>query len=144
VKIIPGAVDRNTTVRRINQMCRHMAGDEDSSEIDTFDLPDFLVGCQAVDQKGQLLPPLQAGKYCVVESAFCHMVLGRYPSQAPNQLISNEWIQAARVRWDMWVHKYGEVPPVGAQGIAGMDVGELGNDPSIWYSRYGGWLPMAK
>lgn len=140
--VIPGAVDRNTTARRISQMCRLMTDEEAlrDDSTDKFDLPSFLDGYQARDQKGGLLPPLLPGAYKVVDSAFCHMVLGRYPSQAENQLISSDWIHAARMRWDMWVARYGEVPPAGAQGIAGLDVGEFGNDPSVWCARYGGWL----
>lgn len=145
--VIPGAVDRNTTARRIVQMCRPMTQEEvytGKDMSDTFDLPSYLEGFQAKDQKGIVLPPLQAGKYKVIEPAFCHMVLGRYPSQAENQLISAEWIRAARMRWDMWVARYGEVPPRDALGIAGLDVGEFGNDPSVWCARYGGWLTRFK
>lgn len=138
--IIPGAVDRNTTARRIAQMCRPLVEGEPTDSVDTFDLPDFLVGYQAKDQKGLLLPALKAGKYVVTESSFSHMVLGRYPAQSDNQLISSIWIQQARMRWDMWVNRYGEVPSPLVDGIAGLDVGELGNDPSVLCERYGGFL----
>ena len=138
--IIPGAVDRNTTCRRIVQMCRPLSPGEVDDSVDTFEIPEYLENVQAKDQKGQTLPPLSSGKYKVMDPAFCHMVLGRYPSQAVNQLISTDWIQAARMRWDMWVNRYGEVPPREIKGIAGLDVGEFGNDPSVWCARYGGWL----
>lgn len=141
--VIPGAVDRNTTARRIVQMCRPLT-DGEPQDSDTFDLPGYLAGYQAKDQKGLLLPPLQAGKYKVTESAFCHMVLGKYPSQAENQLISSDWILKARERWTLWVNRYGEVPPRNTEGIAGLDVGEFGNDPSVWCVRYGGWLAQFK
>jgi hypothetical protein len=142
--VIPGAVDRNTTARRISQMCRPLIEGEPTDNVDMFDLPDFLVGYQAKDQKGLLLPALKAGKYVVTESSFSHMVLGRYPAQADNQLISSAWIQAARMRWDMWVNRYGEVPSPLVDGIAGLDVGEFGNDPSAWCVRFGGFLSRFK
>jgi hypothetical protein len=142
--VIPGAVDRNTTARRISQMCRPVKQGEKIDTSDTFELPDFLIGYEPIDQKGQRLPALIPGQYVVMEPSFCHMVLGRYPSQAVNQLISNDWIQSARMRWDMWVMRYGEQPAQGSIGIAGLDVGELGNDPSVWCGRYGSWLTRFK
>lgn len=142
--IIPGAVDRNTTARRIVQMCRPLIEGEKTDSIDTFDLPDYLAGYQAQDQKGELLDPLVPGKYHVTDSAFSHMVLGRYPSQADNQLISVDWINRARERWQLWVQRFGEVAPAYVEPIAGLDVGELGNDPSVWCARYGGYLTRFK
>lgn len=141
--VIPGAVDRNTTGRRISQMCRLMQPDEPDSG-DTFILPPFLEGFEPIDQKSKPLPPLMAGRYQVLESAFCHMVLGRYPSQGADQLISTDWILRARERWDQWVRTYGERGPAGADGIAGLDVGELGNDPSVICIRYGGFVSRFK
>lgn len=142
--VIPGAVDRNTTARRIVQMCRPIKEDEKIDAADTFKLPDYLTGYQPIDQKGIKLPALQAGNYLVMQPSFCHMVLGKYPSQAEDQLISSDWIQAARMRWDLWVARYGEVAPAQTDGIAGLDVGEFGNDPSVWCARYGGWLTQFK
>jgi hypothetical protein len=138
--VIPGgAVDRETTVRRINQWCRpHKQGEPIDNE--TFDLPDYLVGAQARSQKGVLYPPLQAGKYKIVDPAFSYMVLGRYPAQAINQLISREWTAAARARWDLYVTKFGQVPPKDVRGIMGLDCAELGQDLNAACFRYGGWV----
>ena len=140
--IIPGAVDRNTTVRRISQMCRPIQPDESTEGFSTFHLPDFLVGAKAIDQKGQELSPLQAGTYKVMVPAFSHMVLGQYPAQAEDQLISQEWINSARMRWDLYVARYGEKIPDGVQGVAGLDPGEFGADPTVLIEKYGGWVPM--
>jgi hypothetical protein len=140
--VIPGAVDRNTTVRRIHQMCRPVIEGESAEGSSTFILPDFLVGCTATDQKGQQLPPLVAGEYKVMVPAFSHMVLGQYPAHAEDQLISSEWINAARARWDLYVAMYGEKIPVGVQGVAGLDPGEFGADPTVLIEKYGGWVPM--
>jgi hypothetical protein len=68
------------------------------------------------------------------------MVLGQYPAQGTNQLISNEWISRARARYDMYVLEQGDVPPTGAKGIMGLDVAEMGDDLNVAVGRYGGYL----
>lgn len=141
--IYPGAVDRETTVRRINQWCRPLAPNEPRDN-ECFELPEFLVGCQARDQKAMLLPPLVAGWYKIVNPAFAYMVLGKYPAAGTNQLISKEWIAAARARWDLYVSKFGEVAPKDVSGIMGFDVGEMGDDMSQALFRYGGYVERPK
>jgi len=137
--IIPGAVDRETTVRRINQWCRKVR-EGGALGKDCFELPAFLVGAVAKDQKGKPFPPLMAGFYEIINSAFSYMVLGKYPAQGVNQLISREWTAAARARWDLYVSKFGEVPPQGVSGIMGFDVAEFGDDLTRAYFRYGGYV----
>ena len=68
------------------------------------------------------------------------MVLGRYPSQAISQLIGREWINAARSRWDAYVARYGERPPVNVSPVLGLDIAEFGNDSNVSCKRYGGWV----
>jgi hypothetical protein len=68
------------------------------------------------------------------------MVLGQYSPQAANQLISREWVNAARVRWDVYVAMLGEVPPIGTQPVFGLDVGEFGPDVNCLIARYGGFV----
>lgn len=138
--VIPGgAVDRETTVRRINQWCRRVIEGGSISE-NCFELPAFLVGAVAKDQKGKPFPPLTAGFYEIVNSAFSYMVLGKYPAQGVNQLISREWTAAARARWDLYVSKWGEVPPKDVAGIMGFDVAEFGDDLTRACFRYGGYV----
>lgn len=137
--LIPGAVDRETTVRRINQWCRKLQEGE-SVDGECFELPEFLIGVVAKDQKGKSFPPLLAGWYKIDDPAFSYMVLGQYPAQAVNQLISKEWTASARARWDLYVAKFGEVPPRGASGIMGLDCAEFGNDMTYCCFRYGGWV----
>lgn len=137
--IIPGAVSREITVRRVNQWCRKIQQGETIDE-NCFELPEFLVGAIARDQAGKLLPPLVAGWYTITDPAFSYMVLGTYPAQAANQLISKEWTAAARARWDMYVAKFGEVPPKGATGKMGLDPAEMGVDMTECCFRYGGWV----
>jgi len=140
--VIPGgAVDRQTTVRRINQWCRLMpAAEAATDDADCFVLPAFLEGAVAKDQKGKQLPPILPGKYKIVNPAFSYMVLGQYPAKGINQLISREWTAAARARWDLYVSKWGEVPPKDVTGIMGLDCAEMGNDLNKCCFRYGGYV----
>lgn len=141
--VIPGgAVDRETTVRRINQWCRRLA-DGEPRDAESFSLPPFLVGATAKDQRGRSLAPLEPGWYKIVNPAFSYMVLGQYPAQGTNQLISREWTAAARARWDLFVTKWGEVPPKDISGIMGFDIGETG-DPTQAIFRFGGYVEMPK
>lgn len=137
--VIPGAVTQETTARRINEWCRP-AVDGEAKDTDSFELPEFLVNVVARSQSGQEYPPLKAGFYKIVEPAFSYMVLGRYPAQGTNQLISREWTTKARSRWDAYVSEHGETPPSHTTGVMGQDVGELGGDPSASCFRYGGFV----
>jgi hypothetical protein len=138
-ELIPGAVTRETTVRRINEWCRPLAkGDVPDSEC--FRLPGFLEGVSSKSHSGHKYPPLVPGPYKIMEPAFSYMVLGQYPAQASNQLISREWISKARARWDVYVAEYGESPPEGTAAVMGQDVGELGTDANVSCFRYGGYV----
>lgn len=142
--LFPGAVDRETTVRRINEWTRPKF-DEEKIDGECYTVPDFLVGTIARRQNGKdIFPPLQAGWRKIVTPAFSYMVLGQYPSQGETQLISRAWIYAARSRWDAYVTQFGENPPRGVRPILGIDVGELGNDWSVVCPRYGGFVARFK
>ncbi len=136
---IPGAVTRETTVRRINEWCRLLQKDEQKNS-ECFELPKFLVGAVAKSHGGYSYQPLKSGWYKIMDSAFAYMVLGEYPAQGVNQLISREWIARARSRWDAYVAEHGEKPPAGTTAIMGQDVGELGSDMSMSCFRYGGFV----
>ncbi len=143
--IIPGAVSRAVTVRRINEWTRPLAPDETYSEYSCYELPDFLVGAQAKRTgDNRLYPPLQAGTYKIINPAFSYMVLGRYPAQSEEQLISAEWVDRARLRYDQYVAQFGEAPPKGAVGVMGLDVAEQGLDKNCAARRYGGFVPPLK
>ncbi|WP_321493950.1 hypothetical protein [uncultured Desulfobacter sp.] len=136
---IPGAVTREITVRRINQWCRPLAsGEQPDSEC--FQLPDFLVGEVGTKQNGVPFPPLNPGWYKIMEPVFSVMVLGQYPAQSSTALISKEWINAARARWDAYVLEHGETPPAYTQAIMGLDVAEFGADSNVAAFRYGGFV----
>jgi hypothetical protein len=136
---IPGAVTRETTVRRINEWCRPLAeGETPNSEC--FELPSFLEGATALSHGGQEYPPLKPGFYKIMEPAFSYMVLGQYPAKGSNQLISKFWILKARQRWDAYVAEHGENPPEFTSGTMGVDIAELGADANVACFRYGGYL----
>ena len=136
---IPGAVTRETTVRRINEWCRPLVEGE-KPDGECFELPEFLAGATAKSHSGQEYSPLKPGWYKIMESAFAYMVLGEYPAQGANQLISKEWIARARSRWDAYVAEHGEIPPKGTSAVMGQDVGEFGSDSSAACFRYGGFV----
>jgi len=134
---IPGAVTRETTVRRTNEWCRPLVEGE-KVDGECFELPSFLEGVVARSQSGQEYPPLKPGFYKIIEPAYSYMVLGQYPSKGSNQLISKAWIAGARSRWDAYVLKKGEVIPEHTSGIMGLDVAELGSDANVACFRSGG------
>jgi hypothetical protein len=136
---IPGAVNRQTTVRRINEWSRPLAPNEQPDE-ECFKLPSFLKGAVAKSQSGQEYPLLKPGYYKIEDPAFAYMVLGEYPAQAANQLISREWINNARTRWNGYVSQNGEVPPALTKAISGLDVAEFGSDKNCLIFRYGGFV----
>ena len=136
---IPGAVTRETTVRRINEWCRPLV-DGEKIDGECFELPQFLEGAIAKSQSGREYPPLKPGHYKIMEPAFSYMVLGQYPAKGSNQLISKEWISKARSRWDAYVSQHGEVPPQDTSAIMGQDVGEFGTDANVTCFRYGGYV----
>ncbi len=136
---IPGAVTRETTIRRINEWCRPLAPEE-QPDGECFELPSFLEGQTARSQSGQEYPPLKPGWYKIMEPAFSYMVLGEYPAQGSTQLISREWIARARTRWDAYVSEHGEIPPHHTSAIMGLDVGEFGSDSNVACFRYGGYV----
>lgn len=137
--LIPGAVTRETTVSRINDWCRKLTKGEKADE-HTFTLPEFLIGSTATMKTGGIYPPLEAGDYKITTPAFSYMVLGKYPSQGANQLISKEWISNARARWDVYTAKFGDKPPAGSSCIMGLDAAEEGVDENIASFRWGGYV----
>lgn len=147
VDVIPGAVTREVTVRRINQWSRPLAPPDPSTgaqgerpDHECFEVPEYLVGAVAKALDGRALPPLPGGWRKVTEPALSYMVLGQYPTQATTQLISKAWIAQARARWDAYVATHGEIPPTGTQPIMGQDVAEFGQDSNVACFRWGGFV----
>ncbi len=137
--VIPGAVDRETTLRRIAQWTRPLKGGE-TKDNSCYKLPAYLVGCVPVDQQGTEYAPLKAGWYKIIEHQFSHVVLGEYPAQAENQLISEEWVDKARSRYDLFTTKHGVVIPEYAKCTCGLDIADMGKDSSVLSKRFGNFL----
>ena len=136
--IIRGAVTRETVVRRINEWTKPLR--EEEVVEDAFEVPEFLVGTVSIGLDGRPFLPLTAGRRKVEDASFWYMVLGKYPPQGEHQLISMDWIDAARKRWDEWHAQHGDRPPDGVRPIMGLDVAELGGDWNIACMRYGGYV----
>lgn len=139
--IIPGAVNREITVRRILEWTRPIGVGEKAVPEHLYTPPDFLVGYKSKSLAGVEYPPLTADERIIVEPQFYYMVLGIYPAQSTSQLISEAWINAAVKRWEMYVARHGEVPPTGVEPIMGLDMAELGADSNVACFRYGGYVP---
>lgn len=136
--VISGAVDRQTTVKRINEWTRPLKEKEDPEKMDSFTVPDFLIGVTAVADDGKEYPPLPAGERKIINPAFSYMVLGLYPAQSESQLIDGEMIEQAQQRWKLYVTKHGEEQD--GQPKMGLDVAEMGNDYNIACFRYAGFV----
>lgn len=143
-EVYPGAVDREKTVRRINEWSRPLA-DNEKPNSECFLVPSFLEGAIATALDGnRKYSPLQIGWRKITNPAFSYMVMAQYPAQSSTQLISQTDIDAARSRWDMYVAQNGEVPPAGIRPVMGLDVAEFGVDANVRALRYGGWVPRLK
>jgi hypothetical protein len=68
------------------------------------------------------------------------MVLGNYPAEGLNQVISRLWVAMARGRWEEHEKKFGDTPPKGIRPIMGFDVAEEGDDKNAVCFRYGNWV----
>lgn len=139
--VIPGAVTREATVRRINEWCRPLKESEEPNE-SSFQLPPFLEGSVAKSKAGLSYPPLAPGWYRVREEhpEFNYMVLGQYPAEGLNQVISRLWVAMARGRWEEHEKKFGDVPPKGVRPVMGFDIAEEGDDKNAVCFRFGNWV----
>jgi len=69
--MIPGAVDRETTVRRINEWTRALAPGEAPDDL-CFDVPPYLVDTVASSKGGIPYPPLPDNKRKITSPEFCY------------------------------------------------------------------------
>jgi len=140
--VIPGAVDQEKTLRRINEWTRALANGEKPDQ-ECFSVDEecpYLVGLTCQSLGGKEYPPLPSGWRKITNPAFSYMVLGKYSALSESQLISRSWINDARSRWDLYVAENGEVPPKGISPLMGQDVAEFGADANVACFRYGGWV----
>lgn len=143
--VIPGAVSREITVRRINEYSISIPdGEADPNDADHFEVPDFLVGYVACNHKNAPYLPLAKGWRKITNRILAYQTLGRYPKAGSDQLVQKSWYDAARTRWDLWALQYGEKPPEGVRPVAGLDVSDMGEDSNAICLRYGGWVERIK
>jgi hypothetical protein len=144
--LIPGAVTRDITVKRINECTVPLPSHQEPDGF-CFEVPEFLAGSIAVDNNNREFPPLPAGwrKVKDQEPQFFYQVLGQYPPTGEHQLIQKDWVDAARNRWDLYTAKFGDEPPLGIRPLLGLDVADMGEDSSCLCMRYGNWVaPLIK
>ena len=141
--VIPGAVTRDKTARRVNQWCRPMA-DGETRDKRCFELPAYMVGVVATDQQERKYPPLKEGWYKIDDHRFSHVVLGEYPAQSDNQLISEEWIDRARSNYDLFVAKHGVIIPEHVGCVCGLDIADAGKDDSVLTKKFGNFVHPQK
>ena len=134
---IPGAVNRETTLRRIMEWTRPLIEGEVEGEL-TFRVPDFLVGEKCKLKDSSMSAELLPGPRKIMNPEFSYMVLARYPAAGPRQLVSDEDVARARARYDVYTAIHGEFPPKGAKGILGCDIAEFGTDFNSVCKRFGG------
>lgn len=140
--IIIGAVTREQTAKRINEWTTPISESEKDSSC--YEVPKFLIGYVAKNDRGDEYPPIPVGWRRIEEPQFSYMVLGEYPLQSSHQLISIEWIDRARSRWDLYSAEHGNKPPAGVKPAMGFDAADLGEDYNTLCSRYGGWVADIK
>jgi len=133
--VIPGAVTRQTVIRRINKWTRTLAKSE-KPDAACFEVPSYLVGETAMSESGEWYLPLEPGWRKVEDAAFWYMVLGQYPAQSEFQLISKEYVERAQENYKKYVAEHGNVPPPGIKPILGLDIAEFGFDSSVACLRY--------
>lgn len=138
-EVYPGAVTRDVTVRRMQEMSRALSPNE-GRDSQCFEVPDFLVGHVAVGKDGRPYPPMPAGWRKVTDNSLWYMTFGLYPPQGDNQLIAEDWVDAAVTRWHAYVAKFGEVPPVNVDAVVGLDVADFGVDNTVMIPRWGGFV----
>jgi hypothetical protein len=138
--LFPGAVDRNTTGRRILRWTRPLRpGEKFDSEC--YVVPQYLDGFRPEDFNGQIMEAIRGGEQRrVEESSFHYMVLARYPTQGEKQLISRAWIEAAQERWRKQVTEYGKDQLTRRKPSAGLDVAELGPDSNVLTFKHGSFM----
>lgn len=139
IEVIPGAVNREITVRRINKWSRPLVEGE-SADAECFRVPDFLVDYIAKDDRNREYPKLPAGWRKVETQELYYMTLARYPAVTEDQLISAAWIDAAFSRWVQFRTKHGDAPIPGVSPVLGLDVAEMGKDKNCLTIRYGSYV----
>lgn len=116
--IIPGQVDYEWVVDKLDQWCMKINPDEVQPELDDFEF------------EGQWYRP---------EDLFRKKVLGKFPKVADDVLIPQQWIEEAQERWRQ---AHGS-EPLGRDRdtrMLGVDVAGMGRDATCFVERMGAWV----
>lgn len=87
--IYPGAVDREVTVKRINEWTRPLNPAE-QPDGECYEVPECLVGTIAHSDAGKPYPPLLPGWRKIEDIRFCYMVLGQYSARGSERNYFNK------------------------------------------------------
>jgi hypothetical protein len=145
---IPGAVSREKVVYEILDKSRpHVdeEAEEGAMDLRLFEVPRYLVGCHAEIRGRRRV--LGAGLRLVTDGRLDTEILGRYPAQSRQRLFQDAHIDAARLRYDLYVAEHGERRPVGVAPVLGVDPSEGGEgDRNALVVRYGDFVlpPMTR
>lgn len=114
--VIPGQVDYNWVVDKINEWCTPIKEEERTEEFDDFEFE---------------------GNWYRPEDLFRKKVLGKFPKVADDVLIPQQWIEAAQERW---VLAQGKEPVCDDIRVLGVDVAGMGRDSTCFCERKGRWI----
>ena len=119
--VIPGAVDRETTMIRVNKWTRAMLPVDMNSDVPTCVIP--WTGEERV----------------VMNPVFFYKVLGQFPAQAQGALVPMNLYQRARLNFDILLEaarKEGlDYIPDLSPPVVGLDVAEFGIDANVFLAR---------
>lgn len=121
--VIPGQVDYNWVIDKLEQWCIPIREDEVTEELDDF----FF-----------------EGRWYRPDDLFRKKVLGKFPKVAEDILIPMQWIEAAHERW---AAAHGKEPTTGGdtgQRWLGVDVAGMGRDCTVFCERKGSWVAPFK
>jgi hypothetical protein len=114
--IIPGQVDYEWVVDKVEQWCTPINAEDRTEELDDFEFE---------------------GKWYRPEDLFRKKVLGKFPKVADDVLIPQQWIEAAQERWKL---AQGKEPVSDELRLLGVDVAGMGRDSTCFCERKGKWV----
>lgn len=134
IDVYPGAVTRDTTVRRI-WLWTEALGEHDTSDENCFIVPKWLENYVAKRTDGGWYPALPGGWRRIISPEFSYMVLAEYPTISEGQLISTVWINRAVERGKQFRERYSTYPNFYIQPCMGFDVAETTDQNCVTF-RY--------
>ena len=114
--IIPGQVDYEWVVDKVEQWCTPISAEDRTEELDDFEFE---------------------SKWYRPEDLFRKKVLGKFPKVADDVLIPQQWIEAAQERWKL---AQGKEPVSDELRLLGVDVAGMGRDSTCFCERKGKWV----